>query len=168
MEDPIFSRTSIRQFTDEPVADADIERLMRAAMAAPSAGNQQPWEFVLTRDAALKEALGECSPFAKPAARADVVIVPCMSENVEARFPEYKPIDLSACIENILIEATALELGAVWLGIYPEAERMKAVAERIAIPEGCEPFALIALGHPAEDVPPRSAKRYDPERIHWV
>lgn len=168
MDDPIFTRTSIRKFTDEPVSDADIEQLMRAAMAAPSAGNQQSWEFVLTRDAALKGALAECSPYAKPAAGADVVIVPCMRTSGEARFPEYAPVDLSICCENILIEAAVLGLGAVWLGIYPEQERMDAVAERIAIPAGCEPFALIAVGHPAEEVPPRSAKRFDPERIHWV
>ena len=64
MEDAIFTRVSIREFTDEPVSDEQVERLMEAAMAAPSAGNQQPWEFVLTRDPHVKEELAACSPYA--------------------------------------------------------------------------------------------------------
>lgn len=168
MEDPIFTRVSIRKFTDEKVSDEHIERLMRAAMAAPSAVNQQPWQFVLTRDAAVKQALADCSPYAKPAAEADVVVVPCMSTGEGLAAPDYAPIDMSICSENILIEAAVLGLGAVWLGIYPDRDRVEAVAKCIDVPDGFKPFALIAVGHPAEEVPPRSAKRYEPERVHWV
>lgn len=167
MNDPIFTRTTIRKFTDERVSDEDVDRLMRAAMAAPSAGNQQPWRFILTRDADTKHALTECSPFAGPAGEAELVIVPCMDLSQDLRFSEYVPLDLSACVENILIEAANLGLGAAWLGIYPERDRMDAVAERIDVPEGFDPFAIIALGHPAEDFPPRSEKRFDAERVNW-
>ena len=167
MEDAIFTRVSIRKFTDGAVTKEDIERLMRAAMAAPSAGNQQPWEFFVTRDVDLKLKLSETSPYAKPAAGADVVIVPCLKQG-EMRFPEYGAIDLSACTENILLEAAAMGLGAVWLGVYPEQDRIDAVADCLGNPDGLTPFALIALGHPAEEVSPRSAKRYEPDRIHWV
>lgn len=167
MEDAIFTRVSIRKFTDEGVTEEDVERLMRAAMAAPSAGNQQPWEFFVTRDIELKQKLSETSPYARPAGGAAVVIVPCLKQ-AEMRFPEYGAIDLSACTENILLEAAAMGLGAVWLGVYPEQDRVDAVAQCLGNPEGVVPFALVALGHPAEEVPPRSAKRFDPERIHWV
>ena len=85
MEDAIFTRVSIREFTDEPVSDEQIERLMEAAMAAPSAGNQQPWEFVLARDPQVKEELAACSPYAHPAGKCDLVIVPCISGGEKRR-----------------------------------------------------------------------------------
>ena len=116
MGDAIFTRVSIREFTDEPVSDEQVERLMEAAMAAPSAGNQQPWEFVLTRDPQVKEQLAACSPYAHPASKCDLVIVPCISGG-EKRFEGCVPLDMSACAENILLEAQTLGLGAVWLGI---------------------------------------------------
>lgn len=115
MEDTIFTRVSIREFTDEPVSDEQIERLMKAAMAAPSAGNQQPWEFVLTRDPQVKEELAACSPYAHPAGKCDLVIVPCISGG-EKRFEGCVPLDMSACTENILLESQTLGLGAVWAG----------------------------------------------------
>lgn len=122
MEDAIFTRVSIREFTNEAVSDEQVERLMEAAMAAPSAGNQQPWEFVLTRDPQVREELAACSPYAHPAAKAGLVIVPCVSGG-EKRFEGCVPLDMSACTENILLEAQSLGLGAVWLGIYPEQDR---------------------------------------------
>lgn len=167
MDDAIFTRVSVRDFTDETVTDDQIDRLMKAAMAAPSAGNQQPWEFVITRDETTKSKLAESSPYAKPAGKADVVIVPCIRKN-DLRFPENAPLDMSACAENILLEAATLGLGAVWLGVYPEEDRMRAVAEAIGASDDAEPFALIAIGHPKEEIPPRSANRYEPERIRWV
>ena len=138
MGDAIFTRVSIREFTDEPVSDEQIERLVKAAMAAPSAGNQQPWEFVLTRDPQVKEALAACSPYAHPAGKCDLVIVPCVSGG-EKRFEGCVPLDMSACAENILLEAQSLGLGAVWLGIYPEQDRIDAVTEVIGGEEGCIP-----------------------------
>lgn len=167
MDDAIFTRVSVREFTDEALTDDEIEKLMRAAMAAPSAGNQQPWEFFLTRDETIKEKLSTCSHYAKPAAKADVVIIPC-TKSTELRFPPCAPLDMSACVENILLEAAALNLGSVWLGVYPEEDRMDAVAEAAGIPGDYSPFALIALGHPTDEIPPRSARRYEPERIHWI
>lgn len=167
MEDAIFIRVSIREFTDEAVSDEQVERLMEAAMAAPSAGNQQPWEFVLTRDPQVREELAACSPYAHPAAKADLVIVPCVSGG-EKRFEGCVPLDMSACAENILLEAQTLGLGAVWLGIYPEQDRIEAVAKVIGAEDGCIPFALIAVGHPKEMLEPRSPKRFDMSRVHWV
>ncbi len=147
MEDAIFTRVSIREFTDEPVSDEQIERLMEAAMAAPSAGNQQPWEFVLTRDSQVKEQLAACSPYAHPAGKCDLVIVPCISGG-EKRFEGCVPLDMSACTENILLEAQ--------------------VAKVIGAEDGCIPFALIAVGHPKEMLEPRSPKRFDMSRVRWV
>lgn len=156
MEDAIFTRVSIREFTDEPVSDEQIERLMEAAMAAPSAGNQQPWEFVLTRDSQVKEQLAACSPYAHPAGKCDLVIVPCISGG-EKRFEGCVPLDMSACTENILLEAQALGLGAVWLGIYPEQDRIEAVAKVIVALAAASPSRSLPW-----DTPRRCSSRAAP------
>lgn len=168
MNDSIFARTSIRKFTNEPVEREELERLLHAGMAAPSAANQQPWEFFVATDAPLKQELSECSPYAKCAAEAAAVIVVCKRKE-GLRFPQNAVQDLSACTENILLEATELQLGAVWLGIYPETDRAEAVAKILGTSsDEHEPFALVAIGHPAEEFEPRSAKRMDASRIHWL
>ncbi len=165
--DAIFKRASVRRFTDEEITDEEVEHLMRAAMAAPSAGNQQPWCFYLTRDDSVKTRLSEASPYAKPAAGAPLVIVACSrTENV--RFAPWVPQDMSAAVENILLEVADAGLGAVWMGIAPDEDRVKAVHEAIGKPEGVEPFALIAVGHPDGEVNAEGEKRYDAARVTWI
>ena len=163
----IFHRISVRKFEDRPIEKGKIVQVLKAGMQAPSACNQQPWEFVLTRDPQVKEELAACSPYAHPAGKCDLVIVPCISGG-EKRFEGCVPLDMSACTENILLEAQTLGLGAVWLGIYPEQDRIEAVAKVIGGEEGCIPFALIAVGHPKEMLEPRSPKRFDMSRVRWV
>ncbi len=165
--DAIFTRASVRKFTDEQISDDEIECFMRAAMAAPSAGNQQPWCFYLTRDDAIKKRLSQASPYAKPAERAPLVIVACAREE-GARFPSCIPQDMSAAIENILLEVADAGLGAVWMGIAPEPERIEAVYDIIGKPEGIQPFALIAIGHPDGNVEAKGKTRYDESRVFWI
>lgn len=163
----IYQRCSVRQFTSESVAVGDIEKLMRAAMAAPSAVNQQPWEFYIAQDEATRMALSTTSPYAGPAKNAPCVIVPC-TRTEGLRAPEDAPLDMSAAVENILIEAADLGLGAVWLGIAPEQARMDAVAVALGLPKTVEPFALIAVGHPEHKPEPKGPSRYDETRVHWI
>ena len=163
----IFKRCSVRQFTDEPVSIDDIERLMRAAMAAPSAGNQQPWEFYIARDETTRLALAAASPYAAPAKLAPCVIVAC-ARTEGLRFPPCSPLDMSAAVENILLEAANIGLGAVWLGIAPESDRMAAVEVALGSPKGVEPFALVAVGHAANHPEPKGPTRYDETRVHWI
>lgn len=99
----IFSRTSIREFTDQKVEDEKVEKLLRAAMAAPSAGNQQPWEFYVVTDQNKIEQLSKCSPFTGCVKNAGLAIVPCYRSDI--RFPDYGQIDLSAATQNLLLEA---------------------------------------------------------------
>ena len=160
----IFKRVSVRKFSDEPVSDADVEKLLRAAMAAPSGGNQQPWQFVAVTDADARAQLAEASKFSKPAAAAPLCIVPVIQRE-GARFPELAELDLSAAVENILLEAAELGLGAVWLCVFPEEDRMAHVRETLGIPADLEPFAIVAIGHLAEDPQPQQ-DRYDESRIH--
>ena len=160
----IFKRVSVRKFTDAKVEEEKVEALLRAAMAAPSGGNQQPWQFLVIDDPTLCEKLGETSKFSKPAAGAPLNIVPVMDRR-EARFPEIADQDMSACTENILLEAVELGLGAVWQGVYPVAERMQHIRDLFGLEEGLEPFALISIGYPQAE-PHGQQDRFDQGRIH--
>ncbi|MCD8020679.1 MAG: nitroreductase family protein [Clostridiales bacterium] len=160
----IFHRTSIRAYTDQPVEDTKITKLLQAAMAAPSAGNQQPWEFYVVKDSTMKAQLSACSPYAGCAANAPVVIVPCYRK--EAIFPENVSMDLSAATENILLAADAQDLGAVWLGIAPLEDRMSKVRKVLNLPTGLEAFALIPVGYPVKVGPQQD--RYDESRVHYM
>ncbi|MCC8076470.1 MAG: nitroreductase family protein [Clostridiales bacterium] len=162
----IFHRTSVRSYLPRPVEQEKVEQLLRAAMAAPSAGNQQPWSFYVVTDPAVMEALAGCSPYAGCVKAAPLVIVPCYREAI-CRHPEFAQIDLSASVENLLLEADALGLGAVWLGIAPRTERMAAVGEVLHLPEGETAFALIPCGYPAA-APRAQEDRFDQSRVRYV
>ncbi|MFW6146272.1 MAG: nitroreductase family protein [Planctomycetota bacterium] len=161
--DPILARRSIRAYTDEDVDDEAVRRLLAAAMAAPSAGNEQPWHFVVVRDAALRERIAGVHPYAAMVPAAPVAIGVCWDTTLE-KHAGFGVQDCAAATENILIEAVQLGLGAVWLGIHPVAERVDAVRRLFGLPETVIPLALVAVGHPAEDKPP--AERFDETRIH--
>ena len=164
MIDAIEKRASVRSFTDEGVSDAEIDELMHAAMAAPSEGNQMPWEYYVVEDAAIRERLAASSPYATCAANAPIVLVPCVRADIP--LPECAPMDMSAAIENILLQATDLGLGAVWMAIAGYPERVSAVSAALGLPEGLSPFALVPVGHPASPVNARGMNRYDGTRIH--
>lgn len=161
--DAIMTRRSIRTFTHDPVSDGDIDILLHAAMAAPSAGNQQPWRFVVVTDQGQLRALAEATPYAAPAGRAPLAIVVCGDTRAE-KHPGYWVQDCSAAIQNTLVAAHAIGLGAVWIGVHPIAERAGNVARTCAVPEGIVPLAILAVGHPAETKPP--AERYEPTHVH--
>jgi len=163
--DNLFARRSIRRFTDQPVAGEQIDMLLKAAMAAPSANNSKPWHFMVVTDAAARRALAEAHPYARMVIQSPVCIVPCGERGLShASRPEFWIQDLSAATENILLAATGLGLGAVWCGVYPVEKRVVAVCRVLGIPEGIVPLALIAIGHPAEHKEPRT--QYDPGRVH--
>ena len=167
MVDAIFKRASVRSFTDEPVTDDEVRALLRAAMAAPSAGNQQPWEFYVVRDSETLGKLSQTTPYAKPAANAPCVIVAC-SRTQDLRFPPCVPQDMGATVENMLLEAVDLGLGAVWMGVAPEVDRVGAVVEVLNVPVGLEPFAMVACGHPETEPVAKGPDRFEESRIHWL
>ena len=160
----IFHRTSIRKYEKRQVEKENIELLLRAAMAAPSAGNQQPWEFYVVTDGDKLTALSECSPYAGMLNDAPLGIVVCCQKG--CRLPNYAQIDCSAAVENLLLEADSLGLGAVWLGIAPLEDRMEAVGKVLGIGEDLYVFSMIACGYPAEEK--EQQDRYDETRVHYV
>lgn len=160
----IFERRSIRQFTDEPVSETDVELLLRAAMQAPSAGNQQPWEFAVLKDKVTMLKVLEFHQYSMPLKTADCAIVVCMKETPNPVMQPYRAQDCAAATQNILLEATHLGLGAVWMGVYPDENRVNNVRALLEAPDDITPFCIIALGHPAEQ--PAPVDRYDATRVH--
>ena len=160
--DAIHTRRSVRQFTAEPVTDEQLEVLLRAAMAAPSAGNQQSWRFVVVRDAETRLRLAEATPYGAPMGRASLGIV-VLADTTAETFPGNWPTDCAAATENLLLAAHAIGLGAVWLGVYPGDEREAAVGEIVGAVVGVRPFSMIAIG-PAE-APGPVVDRFEPEHV---
>lgn len=160
----IFHRTSIRKFKDQKVEKEKIELLLKAAMASPSAGNQQPWYFYAVSNKELIEKLSECSPYARCLKNAPLALVTCYKTNV--KYPEFCQIDLSACNENILLEADHLGLGGVWLGIAPVEERMNAVKAVLHMEEDELAFSILAIGYPDETKVQQD--RYDTKRVKYL
>lgn len=159
----IFHRISVRKYEERAVEPEKIEMMLKAAMAAPSACNQQPWEFYVVIDKELIGQLSEASPYAKCAKEAPVVFVPCFRS--EGIAPEYFNIDMSAAVENLLLEADTLGLGAVWMGISPDERRMEAVRKVLDIPANLNAFALVPCGYPAEER--EQENRYEESRVHY-
>ena len=161
--DFILTRRSVRKYTDQPVADESVTKLLKAAMAAPSAKNFQPWHFVVVRDRALLEAIAGASPYAGMARQAQLAIVVCANPDADPQQTWWVQ-DCAAATENVLLAANALGLGAVWLGFYPREDRIEAARRILGVPEPIIPFSVVPIGYPAEN--PGPADRYDPKRIH--
>ncbi len=159
----IMTRRSVRRFADEPVADETVEALLRAAMAAPSAGNQQAWRFVVVRDRETLRRLADASPYASMLPTAPLAVVVCAEPAVEKHLGFWVQ-DCSAATQNLLLAAHALGLGAVWLGYYPARERVKGASEALSLPDGVVPMCVVPLGRPKEEKPP--VDRYDPSYVH--
>lgn len=159
----IYNRRSIRKYTDQPIEPEKLEAILRAAMAAPSAGNQQPWEFYIVTNKEMIEELSKVSKYSGCAKGAPMVIVSAYRQELWA--PMYADIDMSICMQNLWLEATAQGLGGVWMGISPIEDRMKDVEKIVGIPEGQRAFAIFPIGYPAEEG--RKQDRFDPSRIHY-
>lgn len=156
----VFSRRSIRQYRPEPIAEADLQSLLQAGMAAPSASNRKPWHFVLVTDRAKLQALADTHPYGKMLSQAGAGIAVCGDPAIS----EWWVQDCSAATENILVAAVGLGLGTVWLGCHNRPEREQAVRKVLGIPETIGVLSMISVGHPAEEKEPRT--QYDPARVH--
>jgi nitroreductase len=157
----ILARRSVRRYTDQAVTEEQVNALLSAAMAAPSASNRRPWHFVVIRRRETLNALAGGHPYAKMLYQAPLCVAVCGDPSVSAAFWVQ---DTSAATENILLAATGLGLGAVWLGVHPDTEREHLVSEILGLPAGIRPLCLIAVGQPAEHPPART--QFDAERVH--
>jgi len=160
----ILTRRSIRKYTAQPVPDAVVTDLLKAAMSAPSASNQQPWQFVVINDRQVLDEIPDIHAHSKMLKEAALAVLVCGDQRLE-KSKGFWVQDCSAATQNLLLAAHATGLGAVWLGIYPREERVADFQKKFGLPEGVIPLALISIGYPAEEKPP--SNRYDPARVHY-
>lgn len=161
----ILSRRSIRKFTDESVDPALIRKLLEAAMAAPSACNRRPWEFVVVRDADVLHSLRRGLPFGHHNAPLAIVVCGNRRRALPPPARDFWVQDCSAAMENLLLAAVGLGLGAVWIGVHPLGPLKAGVSSVLGLPRWVVPLGVALVGHPAQDRPPRT--QYDEARVHW-
>lgn len=160
----LLNRRSVREFTSEPVSEVLVEGILRAAMQAPSAGNQQPWEFIVVRDKKILSAVPSYHPYAHMVPEADVAILVCGDIERE-KHKGFWVQDCSAATQNMLIAIQALGLGGVWLGIYPNESRVENMRSLFEIPAtSIVPFALIPIGF-AKNERSHFQSRYNESKI---
>jgi nitroreductase len=161
----LFGRRSIRVYSPGEVSEPALTKLLEAAMAAPSAMTKDPWRFVVVRDKQTLSKLAALHPGAVMLSAAAMAIVAC--GDLDAAFERqisYLLQDCSAAIENLLLAAHAQGLGACWVGIHPGEPLLKRVRELLSLPASIVPVAVVSLGHPGEQPPPRT--RYNPDYVH--
>lgn len=161
----IFTRRSIRKFTNQKVEPEQIDKLLRAAMQAPSAGNQQPWEFIVVQDKNRLALLSETSPYAKPAASSAATFV-LLGNEKEFKIPSGWEEDMGAAAENMLLEAVHLGLGGVWFGVATNETISDNVRRFFALPDYIRPFAMISIGYP-DGQKNEFVDRYKADKIHY-
>ncbi len=162
----IMTRTSIRRYQDRPVEEEKVEQILRAAMAAPTAGDKRPWEFVVVTDKDILKGISENIRPIHHAANAPMAIIVC--GDMTKTFPEdgfdYWVEDCSAAAENLLLAAHSLGLGATWCGIYPMQKRVAFLKELLGLPSNIVPLNVMTIGYPNEDPTPKD--KWNPSLIH--
>ena len=162
----LFARRSVRVYQDEKIDESLVRDLLEAAMAAPSAVARDPWEFVVIRDRQTAAQIAEGLPHGKMIAKAPVGIIVCGDiRRAHDGQLSYLLQDCSAAIENLLLAASSLGLGACWLGVHPREERIAHIRSVLKLPDAVLPIAAIAIGRPAESPPPRT--RYREDAVHY-
>lgn len=164
----IKTRASVRQFADKPIEVEKVSHmLLDAAMAAPTAMNKQPWEFIVISDPEIMKRMGKEFKNASALSTAQLAIIVCgnMKEAIEGESREFWVQDCSAATENLLLMAHSMGLGAVWCGIYPSKERTELLQKFLNLPENIIPMNIIPIGVPADVVAPK--EKFKKEKIHW-
>ncbi len=163
----IMTRTSVRSYSDRKVDSLTVDTLLRAAMAAPTAGNKQPWRFVVITDTVSLNYISENFGSMKMAAQAQLAIIMCgdVTATYDGEGREYWVEDVSAATENLLLAAHAVGLGAVWCGVYPLSERVEKFAALVKTPENIVPMACVCIGYPAAETTPKD--KWQPDYVRY-
>lgn len=158
-----LTRRSIRKFTGEKLSEELLNEVLKAGFASPTAKNKQLWEFVIVDDMDILNAFKEVHRFSMPLINAGLGILVCGDQSKEDH-EGYWIGDCAAAIQNMLIRIEELELGACWIGVYPNEDRMAVLEKVLDLPEHIKPMGFIAVGHPDEKKAP--SDRYNPEKVH--
>jgi nitroreductase len=163
--DYTFKRRSIRSYTERAVEQEKLVDLLKAGMAAPSACSSRPWEFVVVTDPEIMAVVREKLRFGQYNAPAAICVCANLKIANNSAAKHYWVQDCSAAVENILIAASGMGLGTVWLGVYPLEPFMRTVRSLFGIPDEVIPLCVIYVGYPAEEKPSRT--NYDAHRVYW-
>ncbi len=159
----IFTRRSIRRFTGQPISEEDLKTVVKAGFYAPSAHNKQPWHFVIVRDKDALESIAKIHPYAKMLPQAGCGIIVCGDKEKEG-MTGFLVEDCSAAIQNMLLAAHGLGLGAVWCGLYPVPQLTKPIGGLVNLPSEIVPVGMVVIGHKAEEK--ENAERFDDSKVH--
>ncbi|MPM69739.1 FMN reductase [NAD(P)H] [bioreactor metagenome] len=160
----INKRRSIRTYKDIQVEKEKVEKLLRAAMQAPSAYNQQAWEFIVIENKETLNKLSMMSLYAKPVEKAPLAII-VLANNQNVKVPECWQQDLGAATENLLLEAVELGLGGVWMAVAPFEDRMSYIKDMFKLPDSILPYSVISVGYPVDEM--QFIDRYDKSKVHF-
>ena len=150
----LFTRVSVRDFIPGKVEKDKVDRILEAAMNAP----------IVVDDPDYIRELSKVTPYAGPVGKAPLAIVVLGNRDLMTA-PQFWEQDLGACTENLMLSATSLGLGSVWIGVAPVRERMNAISDIFDLTENLMPFCIVAVGYPKEKPEPHK-DRFKPERIH--
>lgn len=161
----IKTRRSIRRYKSTKIPDRVVDSLIECARHAPSAGDTQPWEFIIVRDKGVKERLAETHGFSDFVLEAPVCIVVLANEKIS---PNYFSIDVACAVENLLLAAHSIGLGACWVAVFdplnPNFERhVRAV---LNVPSHLRVISMVPIGYPNEKVEPRKLRDLD-KIVHY-
>lgn len=159
-------RRSIRNFSYKEIELDKLELILRSAMQAPSAGNQQPWHFLVIKNRERLNGIAEKLKTGKMLHSANLAIVLLIDKNA-LRKPTMVPQDMAASCENILLEAASLGIGSCWIGIYSHEDRMEAMQEVLNVPDNFDVFSIVALGYPNNPNDLKFVDRFDSTRVHY-
>lgn len=161
----IMARRSIRKYTEEPVAREDVRRILEAAMAAPSASNRKPWEFIVVDDPDVLARLRRGLVLGRYNAPLAIAVCGNMRRAHPPPARDFWIEDCSAAAQNILLAATGMDLGSVWIGVHPVGPLIAHVRRALHLPGHIRPLGVLYIGHPAQRKPPRT--QYDERRVRW-
>lgn len=161
----IFTRRSVRKFNHQEISQENIETLLKAAMSAPSAHNQQPWQFLVINDRKILDKIPTVHEYAQMCLQAQAAVITCVDLNSYKYDDPFWVQDMAAATQNILLATRALKLGAVWVGVYPNEQRIKAISKLFELPPKVIPFNIIPIGH--TDVLQNEVDRFRKEKVHY-
>ena len=159
------NRRSVRSYTGDPVPEDLVEQVLQAGLMSASGKAIRPWEFIVVDDPDYIRELSKVTPYAGPVGKAPLAIVVLGNRDLMTA-PQFWEQDLGACTENLMLSATSLGLGSVWIGIAPVRERMNAISDLFDLTENMMPFCIVAVGYPKERPQPHT-DRNKPERVHY-
>lgn len=163
----IMNRKSVRAYKDEPISKEKLELIVKAGMAAPTAVDKRPWEFIVITDKAMLKKLSDVLPYAKMTekAAAAIIVAGDLDRQNGGRESDYWVMDCSAATENILLAVESLGLGAVWTAVYPNKDRLDPVRKLLKIPSTIVPLNVIPIGVPTGAEKPKD--KWNPKQLHW-